>query len=248
MYQWTDKNGSLMITDDSTKVPDGIRQKQPTLNKYVNNTQEEETPKSSSTKNDQKSKLDVARAVFEDKSSPVEGMPYFKVIKEKIDVHESASSNSPIIATIKVEKDSAISFDFGAKELIKRRKEYGEVFGIKNKAKINTDVVLGETIQKTIKPGIIRAAADGKAQGFSFKKGDVIEDLLHVGEGVCVYRYGGTVLEDEFCLYSLIEQNILVQESRPVTEWWLSVFKNGKKMGWLKIDDKSPLKLVETIK
>lgn len=190
----------------------------------------------------------AAQDVFEHESWPYEGMPYFEVVKDKIELRESSSNKSPVVATINVEKGSAMSFDFGAKELLKRRKEYGEVFGIKGKAKINTDIVLGKSIQKTIKPGIIRATADITADGFNLKKNDVIEDLLYLGEGVCLYRFGGKVSENETCLYSQIENGSLVQESRPVTEWWVALIKNGKTLGWLKIDDNSPLRMVETIK
>lgn len=190
----------------------------------------------------------AAQDIFEHESWPYEGMPYFEMVTDKIELRESSSNKAPVVTTINVEKGSAISFDFGAKELVKRRKEYGEVFGIKNSAKINTDLVLGKSIQKTIKPGIIRATAAVTADGFKLKKSDVIEDLLYLGEGVCLYRFSGKVSENETCLYSQIENGSLVQESRPVTEWWVTLEKNGKTLGWLKIDDSSPLHMVETIK
>ncbi|MBI5675341.1 MAG: hypothetical protein HZC48_05865 [Nitrospirae bacterium] len=190
----------------------------------------------------------AAQDVFQYESWPFEGMPYFEVVKDKIELHESAMSKSPVVATLMLKRGAVMSFDFGVKELIKRRKEYGgKIFGIKNNAKIYSDLILGKSIQITIKPGILRARADGGAWGFSFKKGDVIEDLVYVGEGVCVYRYAGKVTKDVPCLYNEIGDGTLVQESQPVTEWWVTVVENGKTIGWLEIDGSSPLNMIDTI-
>ena len=190
----------------------------------------------------------AAQDVYEHESWPYEGMPYFVIVKDVFDLRETTSSTSPVVVKLNVEKGSVMSFDFGVKELIKRRKQYGTIFGINNNAKINDDLLLGKSIQRTIKPGVIRATASGAVMGTLYDKGDVIEDLLYLGEGVCLYRYKGGVFENETCLYSDIQDGSLVQESRPITEWWVSVVKSGKPLGWLKIDDKSPLKMVETIK
>ena len=190
----------------------------------------------------------AAQDVFQYESWPFEGMPYFEVVKDKIELHESATSKSPVVATINVKKGSVMSFDFGVTELMKRRKEYGgAIFGIKNNVKIYSDLMLGKSIQITIKPGILRARADGGAWGFSYKKGDVIEDLVYVGEGVCIYRYAGKVTKDVPCLYNEIGDGTLVQESQPVTEWWVTVVENGKTIGWLEIDGSSPLNMIDTI-
>lgn len=40
MYQWTDKNGNLMISDDPSKVPEEFRQRQPIQEKIAGNSTE----------------------------------------------------------------------------------------------------------------------------------------------------------------------------------------------------------------
>lgn len=190
----------------------------------------------------------AAQDVYEHESWPYEGMPYFEVVKDKFELHETASSKSPVVMKLNIEKGSVMSFDFGVKELIKNRKQYGTNYGVKNGARINNDYILGKSIQKTIRPGVIRATTSGAIMFSPYNKGDVIEELLYLGEGVCLYRYDGKVFENDTCLFSDLQDGSLVQESRPVTEWWISIVKSGKIMGWVKIDEKSPLKMIETIK
>jgi len=192
--------------------------------------------------------MSSSATAFEYESWPYEGIPYFEVVKDKIELHETASSKSPVIAKINAKKGSVASFAFGVEELIKRHKKYGTIFGIKDGATINSDFVLGKSIQITTKPGVIRATTSGAITGSFYNKGDVIEDLMYLGEGNCLYRYHGIVFDNDTCLFSDLQDGSLVQESRPVTEWWVTVVNNGKTMGWLKIDDDSPFRMIETIR
>ena len=189
----------------------------------------------------------AAQDVFEHESWPYEGMPYFEVIKDKLELYETASSNSPIITKLNIKKGSVMSFAFGVKELVRHRQQ-GTSYGVKDGAIINNDPILGKSIQKTIKPGVIRAKTSGAVMGSLYDEGAMIEVMLYLGEGVCLYRYDGKVFENDTCLFSDLQDGSLVQESQPVTEWWVSVLKNGKTLGWIKIDDKSSLRMIETIK
>jgi hypothetical protein len=207
---------------------------------------------------------------FEYESWPFEGMPYFRVKVDTLVLHKETEDNSEVAARLPVRKGSVITFPFGVKELLKRFQEPGNFDTIEKPDLINRKIILKDSIQKSVKPGIIRAVKAGsfkgytvgknnkiikttkkpKEQSFTFKKGDVIEDLLYLGEGLCLLNYRGTILEQETCLGQEIElDKSLVRESQPVTEWWVSVVQNKKILGWLSIDNSNDqLELIETIK
>ena len=206
---------------------------------------------------------------FEISSWPYEGMPYFRVLTDTLILHEEPSSQSPHAARVSIEKGSFISFPYGVRNLISYARD-GKVSGVPNEESINTDIMLDKSLQRTTSPGIIKAVADGKFDAstygkvntlvdskieskektFYFTKGDIIEKLSYLGEGVCLFRFGGEVFSHHGCLYWNLEKyRTLVRESEPVTEWWISFKKNGKPLGWLRVDNENnQIEMVETRK
>ena len=206
---------------------------------------------------------------FDHSSWPYEGMPYFRVITDTLILYKEPSSQSPLAAPVSIKKGSFISFPNGVKELISDAKD-GKARSVPNVESINMEIVLDQSMQRTVSPGILRAVAPGRFEGISyghrdnlfepepegeakifyFIDDDIIEELSYVGEGECMYRFLGEVLLQRDCLYTELQVEYTVErKSKPVTEWWLSVKKGNKTLGWLKMDDKnSQLKLVETIK
>jgi hypothetical protein len=183
---------------------------------------------------------------FEYESWPYEGPFYFEVVTDTLVLHEKPASDSPVIATIPVKRGTIISDKSGVKELIRSQNEGGHLDGIKDSAKVNVDVILGRSIQKTIKPGIIRALEGGVAENMPvFGKNDVIEYMVPLSEGRCLLRYEGKAVENSTCLdHELHVEKSLVLESRPVIEWWVSFEQNKISKGWIKVDDKTTLKAI----
>jgi hypothetical protein len=160
-------------------------------------------------------------------------------------LHKARSTKSPVISIVIVDKGSIVSFDFGVKELLPYRKEFGKLVGVNDDAKINTTLILGKSFQITVKPGILRAVSDGSADTFNFKKGDIIEEMQYLGEGECLYRYKGNLFQEHPC----IDDNLsLKKESEMITEWWVEVMQNGISKGWLLIDANAPLRIIDTVK
>jgi len=70
----------------------------------------------------------------------------------------------------------------------------------------------------------------------------VIEDLLYLGEGVCLFNYNGTIVEQQGCLGQEIElDKLLVRESQPISEWWVSIMKDNRIQGWFRLDNSDSL-------
>lgn len=134
---------------------------------------------------------------------------------------------------------------------------------------INTEITLDKSSQKVVKPGIIKATKKGKFQideyygpikscwdigkiklksvdEFVFNKGDVIEDLLYLGEGHCLMRFKGQVFVSDTCLDDI---DGLERISQTKSEWWFTVNKNKKELGWFRMDEKNDVfQLIDTIK
>lgn len=209
---------------------------------------------------------------FECESWQYEGIPYFRVKTDTLSLHQSASLDSPLMQPVKIKKGSIVSFPNGVKDLIRRRKEFVDASVFKSTDVINTTIILDESIQKTVKPGIFKAVHDGtvnvqnhygpvkscaeigkikfqSVSSFSFKKGDVIELLLTMGEGQCMLRFKGQVFTHETCLYDVNGLESQAEFTPPQTEWWIGFSADQRKIGWLKMTDNNPtLELIETIK
>jgi hypothetical protein len=183
---------------------------------------------------------------FEYESWPREGPFYFEVITDKLVLHDKPASDSPVIASISAKKGTIVSDASGVKQLIRLQKNGGHLVGIRGSAKVNVDIILGRRIQKTIKPGIIRALEGGVAENMLiFNKNDVIEFMMPLSEGRCLLRYKGNPVENSTCLdYELRVEQSLVLESRPVVEWWISIEQNNKPNGWIMVDDKTSLRTI----
>lgn len=212
-------------------------------------------------------------STFECESWPYEGIPFFRVKTDTLTLHQKTSSESPVMQPMKIAKGSIVSFQNGVAELIRKRKESGDKSSlIKSTDLINTQIILNESIQKTVKPGIIKAITDGtfdvvnhygpikaceeigkvkfqSVSSFSFKKGDVIEYLLNLGEGQCMMRFKGQVFVHETCLYNIDGLESQSELTQPKTEWWFSFTDHNKNMGWFKMtESNNSLELIETIK
>lgn len=60
---------------------------------------------------------------FECQSWPFEGMPYFFAKTDNLVLYSTPSSSAPFTEPIKIEKGSIVTFSYGVKEIIGRRKE-----------------------------------------------------------------------------------------------------------------------------
>lgn len=98
---------------------------------------------------------------------------------------------------------------------------------------------------------------------YSFQKGDNIEYLLYLGENECLFRFQGDVFmhhgclgylneafwpKEEQCLKREYTQNFKSQDTYQ-SEWWISIKKNDKVLGWTLIDENNKmLKMIDTLK
>ncbi len=206
---------------------------------------------------------------FECDSIPFEGIPFFRAKADTLTLHQKASSESPVIKRVKVEKGSIISFKDTYAELIRKRNEYGDSALIKSTDIINARITLDKSTQKVVKPGIIEATKKGTFQvvthygpiktcaeigqikfksinEFTFKEGDVIEDLVYLGEAQCMMRFKGQVFISDICLDNV---EGLQRKSQPKSDWWFTVNENKKELGWFKMTEKNDsLQLIDTVK
>lgn len=194
--------------------------------------------------------VDLSAATFELESRPFELAPYFRVNTDVLVLREMPSTKSPASRRVPIKKGSIVIFPFMIKELL--RWESDEV-----KGSINTEIMLDKSIQRTIKPGTIKAIADGsfygerigrnnkitepdsrypKTEEIFFKKGEIFEYLLYLGEGVCLVRYHSDLITHHGCIFTDAgSDQWFVQISEPVIEWWLRFSKKGKTLGWVKM-------------
>jgi hypothetical protein len=206
---------------------------------------------------------------FECDSMPFEGIPFFRVKTDTLTLHQKASLESPVTQPVKVEKGSIISFKDTYAEIIRKRTQYGDSALIKSTDVINTKITLGKSTQRVAKPGIIKATKSGtfevvehygpikscsdigkikfeSVSKFTFKQGDIIEDLLYLGEGQCMMRFKGQVFLSDTCLGNV---EGLERKSQPEHEWWFTVNENKKEIGWFKMTEKNDfLQLIDTVK
>ncbi len=198
--------------------------------------------------------VDLSAATFELESVPFERAPHFRVKTDVLVLREMPSTKSPAVRRVPIKKGSIVTFSFMIKELL--RWESDEV-----KGSINTEIMLDKSIQRTVKPGIIKVIADGsfhgerigrnnkitksdsrypKTEEFFFKKGDTFEYLLYLGEGVCLVRYHDDLITHHGCIFTDSgSDQWFVQISEPVIEWWLRFNKKGKALGWIKMKMKA---------
>jgi hypothetical protein len=206
---------------------------------------------------------------FEASSWPYEGIPYFRVLTDKLLLHTEPKSDSSLNDPVPIEKGSYVSSDYGVKQLLYYQSQGTPITNKENET-INTEIMFDKSIQRTIKPGILVALKDGSFEAFnygnvgtslpddaesqetdfSFKQGDLIEYLLYFGESNCLYRFKNNVFLQFPCLgKEIAEDHSLGKPSEPETEWWLRFQKNGVVLGWLKMDKENKnLELVDTIK
>jgi hypothetical protein len=206
---------------------------------------------------------------FECDSWPYEGIPFLRVKTDTISLHQNPSSKSPLNQPVKIEKSSIVSFSNGVTELIRKRKEYGASSLVKATDVINTKIILDKSLQKVVVPGAIKAAWPGSftvinhygpiksceeigkvkfksLSEFNFKEGDIIENLIYLGEGQCMMRFKGQVFVHETCLDNV---DGLEVQSQPQTEWWLSLIESKKELGWFNMTEKNGiLELIDTVK
>lgn len=204
---------------------------------------------------------------FECDSWPFEGIPFFRVKTDTFSLHEKPSRDSPLSKTIKIDKGSVVSFPFGISELIRHQKEGTAV--LVAGMEINTKIILDKSIQVTLASGIIKATRNGifkadssygkikscseindsKTKGnkeYHFKKGDIVENLLYLGEGECLFRYKDEIFVHHGCLSDTVG---LQKESDPETEWWISFKIENKNVGWLQMTEtNNPIELIDTVK
>lgn len=194
--------------------------------------------------------FDLSAATFELESRPFEGIPYFRVNTDMLVLREVPSTKSPASRRVPVKKGSIVTYPFRVEEFLREGSE-------ELKRSINTEIMLDKSIQRTIKPGTIKAIADGsfygerigrnnkitepdsrypKTEEIFFKKGEIFEYLLYLGEGVCLVRYHSDLIMHHGCIFTDAgSDQWFVQISEPVIEWWLSFSKKGKTLGWVKI-------------
>ncbi len=134
---------------------------------------------------------------------------------------------------------------------------------------INTKITLDKSTQKVVKPGIMKTTQNGTFQvlenygpikscadigkikfesisEFTFKEGDVIEDLLYLGEAQCMMRFHGQVFLSDICIGNV---KGLERKSQPESEWWFAVNENKKELGWFKMTEKNnSLQLIDSVK
>lgn len=194
--------------------------------------------------------FDLSAATFELESRPFEGIPYFRIKTDMLVLRKMPSTKSHAVRRVPIKKGSIVTFPFMIEELLRWGSD--EV-----KGSINTEIMLDKSIQRTIKPEIIKAIADGSFNGerigknnkvtkpdsrypkieeFFFKKGDIFEYLLYLGEGVCLVRYYGDLITHHGCIFTDAgSDQWFVQISEPAIEWWLRFSKKGKTFGWVKM-------------
>lgn len=203
--------------------------------------------------------LRASEKPYEVESWPYEGMPYFRVLSGELHLRLEPSDHAQISNQLTINKGSVITFESGVEELLREFSEYGKVYGVDNVNLINQEVILDKSIQRAVAPGVLRAKRDGSFDGyaegssneqeFHFKKGDLIEELVYLGEGYCRYRFQRQVIDTHCLLYNVANRDVLEEISDRKTEWWLRVARNGATLGWLKMNDSNgPLELIETIK
>ena len=210
---------------------------------------------------------------FDVASWPYEGMPFFRVLTSTLILHKEPSSGSQLAEPVSITKGTVVTFKWGVEELSRKIRTspdfYKNLFGLENESSINRKIILGKSVQRNISPGIYRAETDGKVDGcsygkvtnlidsqiecteksFNFKKGAVIEDLFYLGEGVCLFRLAGEVFEEHGCLFSSIGKGAVVEESKGVSEWWVSFEQGERVLGWLNVDENThQIKMLDTIK
>lgn len=140
---------------------------------------------------------------------------------------------------------------------------------IKPTDNINTKITLDKSTQKVVKPGIMKATKSGMFQvlenygpikscmdigkikferisEFTFREGDVIEDLLYLGEAQCIMRFHGQVFLGDICVSNV---KGLERKSQPESEWWFIVNENKEELGWFKMTEKNnSLQLIDSVK
>jgi len=209
---------------------------------------------------------------FEIFSDPFEGMPFFRVITDTLILHKESNSDSPKVLPVPIKKGTIVTFQWGVKELKRKIKKspdgyYKKYLGVESEKSINTEIVLDNSVQRNVSPGIHEALSGGVIDGsiygelspdgnyrekiVHFEKEDIIEKLMYTGEGSCIFRVKGEVLYHHPCLYWEGEKGIIERKSRPVTEWWLRFSGNKKILGWMKINSDNQgndqIRLIETI-
>jgi len=87
---------------------------------------------------------------FEYESWPFEGMPVFRAKVDTLVLLKKPEPNSRVSVSLKVQKDSLITFPFGVKDILEARKGPGLRDEKEKPDVINERIMLKKSIQKTV--------------------------------------------------------------------------------------------------
>jgi len=195
--------------------------------------------------------------VFEYESRPYEGIPYLRVHTGEVAIRLQPSDQAPIAQKLKIVKDSVVTTQYAYKRIELLIKN-GSLLGIDSFSSLNSQIFFDKSIQKTIKPGVIKAVRDGRISHYGeetgelevieFKEGDTFEELIYIGEGSCIYKIHGKTMQTGCLLFDMENKDALKRERPTETQWWIRLVQESKPIGWIKVDENNgPLKVIGTL-
>ena len=174
---------------------------------------------------------------FESELCPIELNHIFANQTTSIALHKDPSNKSPIVKRISIKNKEEILIDQSRTRTIKsgkvkvkknvylEGKSFGDLSYLSDK-KYDAALPMGEI----------------KLQKYLFKKGDIIEELHHAPEGTCIIRWKKNVIWIDGCLWYGDAVNF-DYISKPDYEWWIRVTRDNKPLGWILIEEKTPVDL-----
>ena len=174
-------------------------------------------------------------------------MPYFVFRGDELSFYAQMTDPKPT-RSIGVKQGSLI----GAANMVKEIMKSGQKTLCDHDIDLlNQKLFLGRSVQRTIKPGIRRAQREGKFNGeiynnpageqvFKYKKGDIVEDLMYLGEAQCILRIHGTMVMGGCPWYS---NDDLTEVIARETQWWIELMHGTQPLGWLRVDFNKQIEL-----